>query len=190
TVTVRQAVEDVLVGDALRRHESRERAAHDAEDCRNPKHTAHPRSFVEPPLAIVAIRPEAPYHGVAMPHAREESRRPRLRSLDIVRGLIMVVMAIDHVRVFSGVPAGGPAFGIFFTPWVTHFCAPGFVFFAGTAAYLHRLPNTTAISQFLVRRGLWLVLLELTVLRWAWTFNFDSHNYNLGGVLWILRLDM
>ena len=127
-----------------------------------------------------------------MPDARDEPRRPRLRSLDIVRGLIMVLMAIDHVRVFSGVPAGAPTFGIFFTRWVTHFCAPGFVFFAGTAAYLHgrRLQDTTAISQFLVRRGLWLVLLELTVLRWAWTFNFDIHNYNLAGVLWMLGWSM
>jgi uncharacterized membrane protein len=127
-----------------------------------------------------------------MPLVRGPSRRPRLRSLDIVRGLIMVLMAIDHVRVFSGVPAGGPAFAIFFTRWVTHFCAPGFVFFAGTAAYLHgrRLADTTALSQFLVRRGLWLVLLELTVLRWAWTFNFDLHNYNLAGVLWMLGWSM
>ena len=104
----------------------------------------------------------------------------------------MVLMAIDHVRVYAGVPAGGPTFGVFFTRWVTHFCAPGFVFFAGTAAYLHgrRLPGTTALSQFLVRRGLWLVLLELTVLRWAWTFNFDVHDYNLAGVLWMLGWSM
>ena len=57
---------------------------------------------------------------------------PRLPALDIVRGAVMVLMAIDHVRVYSGVPAGGPTPGIFFTRWVTHFCAPAFVFFAGT----------------------------------------------------------
>ena len=54
-------------------------------------------------------------------------------SLDIVRGAVMVLMAIDHVRVYSGVPAGGPTAGVFFTRWVTHFCAPAFVFLAGTA---------------------------------------------------------
>ena len=50
----------------------------------------------------------------------------------------MVLMAIDHVRVYSGQPAGGPSPGLFFTRWVTHFCAPAFVFFAGTGAFLHR----------------------------------------------------
>src|SRR4051812_37106094 len=63
--------------------------------------------------------------------------RQRIASLDIVRGAVMVLMAIDHVRVFSGLPAGGPTPGIFFTRWVTHFVAPAFLFLAGTAAYLH-----------------------------------------------------
>src|SRR5215218_7086443 len=61
----------------------------------------------------------------------------RITSLDIVRGVVMILMAIDHVRVYSGQPAGGPTPGIFFTRWITHFVAPGFVFLAGTAAYLH-----------------------------------------------------
>src|SRR5262245_30975357 len=60
----------------------------------------------------------------------------RITSLDVLRGLVMVLMAIDHVRVYSGVPAGGPTPGVFFTRWITHFCAPAFVFFAGTAAFL------------------------------------------------------
>jgi uncharacterized membrane protein len=70
----------------------------------------------------------------------------RIGSLDLVRGAIMVLMAIDHVRVYSGVPAGGPSPGIFFTRWITHFCAPGFVFFAGTAAFCRdaRLPVPTS----------------------------------------------
>ena len=55
----------------------------------------------------------------------------RIRAIDVLRGAIMVLMAIDHVRVYSGQPAGGPEPGIFFTRWVTHFCAPGFVFLAG-----------------------------------------------------------
>jgi uncharacterized membrane protein len=120
------------------------------------------------------------------------SARPRLRALDIVRGLIMVLMAIDHVRVFSGVPAGGPTLGVFFTRWVTNFCAPGFVFFAGTAAYLHgrTLGDKRSLSRFLVVRGLWIVLLELTIMRWAWTFNFDLVDYNLAGVLWMIGWSM
>src|SRR5258705_4100337 len=57
----------------------------------------------------------------------------RLRSIDIVRGAVMVLMALDHVRVFSGVPAGGPPPPPFLTPWVTNFLAPDFLFLAGTA---------------------------------------------------------
>ena len=100
----------------------------------------------------------------------------------------MVLMAIDHVRVYSGLPAGGPTAGIFFTRWVTHFVAPAFVFLAGTAALLHgrRLANRAALARFLVVRGLWLVLLELTVIRVAWTFNVDFANYMLAGVIWMI----
>jgi len=60
----------------------------------------------------------------------------RVSSIDIIRGAVMVLMAIDHVRVYSGLPAGGPTPGIFFTRWVTHFCAPAFIFLAGTSAGL------------------------------------------------------
>jgi uncharacterized membrane protein len=60
----------------------------------------------------------------------------RIASLDIIRGAVMVLMAIDHVRVFAGVPTNGPP-AVFFTRWVTHFCAPAFIFLAGTAAYLY-----------------------------------------------------
>ena len=52
----------------------------------------------------------------------------RVRSIDLIRGAVMVLMAIDHARVFAGLPGGGPTPGIFFTRWVTHFCAPAFVF--------------------------------------------------------------
>jgi uncharacterized membrane protein len=113
---------------------------------------------------------------------------PRITSLDVVRGLIMVLMAIDHVRVYSGQPAGGPTAGIFFTRWVTHFVAPGFAFFAGTGAFLHglKLGDRGKLARFLASRGIWLVLLELTFLRFAWTFNFDYAHYSLAGVIWML----
>jgi uncharacterized membrane protein len=112
----------------------------------------------------------------------------RLATLDFVRGLAMVLMAIDHVRVYSGLPAGGPTSGIFFTRWVTHFVAPAFVFLAGTAAYLHgrKLGDRGRLSRFLLVRGLWLILLELTVIRVAWTFNVDFAHYLLAGVIWMI----
>src|SRR5438105_14981219 len=96
----------------------------------------------------------------------------RIASLDLVRGVVMLLMAIDHVRVYSGLPAGGPTPGIFFTRWITHFVAPAFVFFAGTSAFLAgRTRTTAALSRYLLQRGASLVVLELTVIRIAWTFN-------------------
>jgi uncharacterized membrane protein len=99
----------------------------------------------------------------------------------------MVLMAIDHVRVYSGVPAGGPSPGVFFTRWVTHFCAPAFVFLAGTSAYFHaRRAGPGALPKFLLTRGAWLVLLELTVVRFFWTFNLAYDRLLLAGVLWMI----
>src|SRR5258705_6254693 len=97
----------------------------------------------------------------------------------------MVLRAIDHVRVYAGVPAGGPTGGIFFTRWVTPFVAPGFIFLAGTSAFFYGRKHAD-LSRFLLIRGVWLVLLELTVLRVAWTFNFDFANYMLAGVIWVI----
>ena len=114
--------------------------------------------------------------------------RQRLRSLDVVRGAVMVLMAVDHVRVYSGVPAGGRTAGLFFTRWITHFCAPVFVVFAGTAAYLHgrKLGGPGPLARFLVTRGLLLIVLELTVIRASWTFGFDYSSFLLAGVIWML----
>ena len=116
----------------------------------------------------------------------------RIASLDTVRGLAMILMAIDHVRVYSGVPAGGPTFGVFFTRWITNFVAPTFVFLAGTSAYLYgrKYADRTALSKFLAVRGVWLVILELTVLRICWTFNFDFRHYLLAGVIWMIGWSM
>jgi uncharacterized membrane protein len=116
----------------------------------------------------------------------------RIRSIDIVRGAVMVLMALDHVRVFAGVPAGGPTPALFLTRWVTNFCAPIFFFLAGTGAYLYarKVGDRGLIARWLVVRGAWLVLLELTVLRLAWTFNVDYAHYLLAGVIWSLGLSM
>jgi uncharacterized membrane protein len=109
----------------------------------------------------------------------------RISSIDIIRGAVMVLMAIDHVRVYSGLPAGGPTAAIFFTRWITHFCAPAFIFLAGTSAFMYAQRHGD-VRRFLLTRGLWLVLLELTVLRVAWTFNLEFMRYNLAGVIWVI----
>src|SRR3954464_2841742 len=112
----------------------------------------------------------------------------RIHSIDVARGVAMVLMAIDHVRVYAGVPPGGPNPGVFFTRWITNFVAPAFAFLSGTSAYLlgQRLGSTRALSRYLVTRGAILVSLELTVIRIAWTFNFDFGHYLLAGVIWML----
>src|SRR5258708_11958668 len=112
----------------------------------------------------------------------------RIAAIDVVRGVVMVLMAIDHVRVYSGLLAGGPTPGIFLTRWITHFVAPAFIFLAGTSAFLHgrKVGKSSGLARFLLTRALWLVLLELTVLRVAWTFNFDFSHYLLAGVIWVI----
>src|SRR6188508_1827082 len=119
------------------------------------------------------------------PLSRTPALGSRVASLDILRGAVMVLMALDHVRVYAGVPAGGPTAGVFFTRWVTHFCAPAFVFFAGTSAFLlgRRVADATSLARYLVTRGALLILLELTLLHVAWTFSADFSNL-LFGVIW------
>ena len=118
--------------------------------------------------------------------------KARIDSIDLVRGLVMILMALDHVRVYSAVPAGGQSPGVFFTRWITHFVAPAFAFLAGTSIYLHgkKLANRGVLSRFLLTRGLWLVFLELTVIRICWTFNLDFAHYMLAGVIWMLGICM
>src|SRR3981189_240071 len=114
---------------------------------------------------------------------------PRLVSVDILRGLVMVIMALDHTRDFMSYLRFAPedmahTYGaLFFTRFITHFCAPVFAFLAGTGAFLStsRGKSFQQISRFFFTRGLWLVLLELTVIDFAWGFVPWAH----AGVIWI-----
>jgi len=112
----------------------------------------------------------------------------RILSIDLFRGIVMVLMAIDHVRVYSGIPAGGPDYGVFFTRWVTHFCAPAFAFLAGTGIFFFARSGRTRkeVVRYLLLRGLLLVLLELTIIRFCWTFNVDYARFTLAGIIWML----
>jgi uncharacterized membrane protein len=113
----------------------------------------------------------------------------RIGAIDLIRGAVMILMAVDHVRVYSGVPAGGPTYEVFFTRWVTHFCAPAFIFLAGTSIFLYGRRHSD-LSKFLITRGAWLIFLELTFLRVAWTFNFDFKHYEMAGVIWVIGVCM
>ena len=106
------------------------------------------------------------------------AREYRLTSIDMLRGLAIVIMAIDHVRDYFMVagemdPMTNPAIGaaLFFTRWITHFCAPVFVFLAGTSAGLMAARKTQpALGAFLFKRGLWLIFVEWFVVATAWSF--------------------
>lgn len=104
----------------------------------------------------------------------------RIRSIDTLRGLIMLIMALDHVRDFFSITAltadptnvANTTVPLFFTRWITHFCAPVFVFLSGISAYLSSQKRTVPdFSLFLIKRGVWLILLEITVVSFGITFN-------------------
>jgi uncharacterized membrane protein len=111
----------------------------------------------------------------------------RLTSIDMLRGFVMVLMALDHVRDMLTRPPGadpasaadfsGAEAALFFTRWITHLCAPTFVLLAGVGAHLYGSlgRRTTAdVARFLASRGLWLVAMELTVVNLAWSFNLHT----------------
>jgi len=124
----------------------------------------------------------------------EGSIKPgRLESIDVVRGVIMILMALDHVRDFFGTPGVNPTalatttVPLFFTRWITHICAPVFFLLTGTGSFLSlKHKSVPQLSRFLVTRGLWLLVLELTVVRsLGFQFNFD-YRVTLRVVLWAL----
>ncbi|MCE9595624.1 MAG: heparan-alpha-glucosaminide N-acetyltransferase domain-containing protein [Planctomycetes bacterium] len=118
----------------------------------------------------------------------------RLRSLDIARGVVMVLMAVDHVRVYASAEAlgglGQMSASLFVMRWVTHFCAPAFVFLAGVGAALRRSESKGELARYLAVRGVWLILLEFTVVRVAWTFSLAHYPYFLGGVIWAIGVSL
>jgi uncharacterized membrane protein len=118
--------------------------------------------------------------------------RSRIESIDIVRGVVMILMALDHSRDFFGTRANPvdldtTTIPLFFTRWMTHFCAPTFCLLTGVGAFLAgRGKSTSQLSRFLLTRGLWLIFLELVVSRGlGWQFNFD-YRVTFLIVLWAL----
>lgn len=126
------------------------------------------------------------------------TEKPRISSIDIIRGIVMVIMALDHTRDFFHIGAltvnptdmetTNPI--LFFTRWVTHFCAPTFVFLSGTAIRINEeRKGKKALSYFLLSRGLWLILLEIVVIRFSFFFQF-YYDFTFFQVIWAIGASM
>src|SRR5215472_9183336 len=122
------------------------------------------------------------------------AKAPRLVSVDMLRGIVMVIMALDHTRDFLTDLRFAPddlahTYGaLFFTRFITHYCAPVFAFLAGTGAFLstRRGKSLKQLSWFFFTRGLWLLILEFTVIDFAWGFVPWGH----AGIIWVLGWSM
>lgn len=126
-------------------------------------------------------------------------KRVRLENIDALRGIVMIIMALDHSRdffsnahaYFNPIDVSKTTLAFFLIRWITDFCAPVFCFLAGTGVYLSasRGKSKMTIARMLVTRGLWLVFLELAVMRVCWYFNFDFTLVK-AGVIWCLGWSM
>src|SRR5436309_4696595 len=130
--------------------------------------------------------------------APKQLKRHRIESIDLLRGIVMIIMALDHVRdyfhkdafLYDPTDLTRTNVILFFTRWITKFCAPVFIFLAGTSAYLYGVRKTKGeLSLFLFTRGIWLVLAELFVLSLFRTFNPAYPYFNLQ-VIWATGICM
>ena len=128
--------------------------------------------------------------------------KERVYSIDFLRGIVMILMLLDHTRDFvhHGALQGNPdptdpaatTVPLFFTRWITHYCAPTFVFLSGVSIYLQKMygKSTGELSRFLLTRGFWLVVLEFTVVRLGIVYNFDYSLAALMQVIWVIGVSM
>jgi uncharacterized membrane protein len=145
--------------------------------------------------------PRLPLTAPALEIDPTKPARGRIDSIDLLRGIVMVIMLLDHTRDFvhrgqlmgldpTDLATTSPM--LFFTRWITHFCAPLFVFLAGTGAYLQfaRGKSKRELSKFLLTRGLWLIVLEFTLIRCLVVLNFDYTFLGVMQVIWVLGVSM
>lgn len=115
----------------------------------------------------------------------------RIDSLDLLKGIIMVLMALDHTKdffykapnLFDMTNPDNVTMGAYFTRWITHFCAPGFSFLAGVSAYLIGIKKTkNQLTSFLIKRGIWLVFIQWTIIQFAWYFDIHFKNIDFSTI--------
>ena len=135
---------------------------------------------------------------------RSKPLTQRVQSIDVLRGIVMVIMALDHTRDFffriqstnatdlaldpTNMNTTTPA--LFFTRWITHFCAPTFVFLTGASAWLmSQKKSKKELSLFLIKRGFWLLFVEFFIISFGWTFN-PFYNVFIMQVIWAIGISM
>jgi uncharacterized membrane protein len=147
------------------------------------------------------LQPETPSGAYrirrAQPVAASTPARRRLDHVDLLRGLVMVIMVLDHVRAYFTNAHFDPTdltrtdLALFGTRWITHFCAPVFVFLAGASAWIAGTRRTPGeLSRFLLTRGAWLVFLEFTVITFAWYFTAELAVGLVAQVIWAIGASM
>ncbi len=124
--------------------------------------------------------------------------KTRIESIDLLKGVVMVIMALDHVRdyfhysafMFNPADPTQSTLPIFFTRWITHFCAPAFSFLAGLSAFMvGKRKSKNELSVFLIKRGIWLIFIELTIVCFGWYFDLQFRTLGLL-VIWSLGISM
>ncbi len=154
-------------------------------------------------MVVAASTSGTPESLPVMPGLQQEPLKPskvRVDSIDLLRGIVMVIMMLDHTRdfvhnaalQFDPLDLSRTNVWLFLTRWITHFCAPIFVFLAGTGAYLQlsRGKSKADLSRFLITRGLWLILLEVTFVRFGVTFSVDPRLLAFLQVIWAIGVSM
>ena len=125
-------------------------------------------------------------------------KAPRIESIDLLRGAVMILMALDHVRdyfhwsayQYDPTDLTHTTVPIFLTRWITHICAPVFMLLAGVSAHLYGLKKgKAALSRFLFTRGLWLVFAEMFIVTLEWTFN-PLYSILILQVIWAFGISM
>src|SRR4030095_263614 len=130
-----------------------------------------------------------------------EKIKQRIYSVDLLRGVVMMIMLLDHTRDFVQHDAfmSDPTdmttttVPLFLTRWITHYCAPTFVFLSGVSIFLQKMngKSNSELSRFLFTRGLWLVVLDVTGIRFLVTFNVDySSFFGMAQVIWVIGASM
>ena len=135
-----------------------------------------------------------------MNEQESEKLRRRIYSVDLLRGIVMMIMLLDHTRDYVHAAAmhfdptdlSQTTVPLFFTRWITHFCAPVFVLLSGVSIYLQRMAgkSNAELSRFLLTRGLWLILVEFTIVRFGFAFNLDYSFFGMAQVIWVIGVSM